>query len=106
MDSRQRTAVPNQSLEDSRLGVTLHLREGESVTTPNDQAGGHTFTPRVGALPTSAPFNPGNYFLVAFFGGVIALMVVSVMNLPRLTTVGRLQARTHMAVAATGVARQ
>lgn len=51
-----------------------------------------------------APFDPSSYFYVAFFGGVVALAVVSLMNFPRLTVVSRLKNNTYAAIATTALA--
>ena len=47
-------------------------------------AGTPRFQPRIEQLSGPAPYDPGNYFIVAFFGGVLALAVVSLKNLQRL----------------------
>ena len=72
------------------------------VSVPNRPAA--RFEPRLGDQPTTAPFNPGSYYLVAFFGGVLALGYIALTNLGRITRVENTDRKTYLILAVATVA--
>lgn len=62
------------------------------------------FEPRLGNQSQHAPYYPGSYYLVAFFGGIGALAVVALANLSRVSAVKNTTAKTVAIVAVGTVA--
>ena len=62
------------------------------MSAPQQPSG--QFEPRLGNQSTTAPYYPGSYYLVAFFGGIAALAFVAVVNLGRVSTVTNTRAKT------------
>lgn len=73
-----------------------------SSLPPSGGPGG--FSPRLGGLSTSAPYNPGAYYLVAFFGGILALVYVAFANLSRISKVRGVETKTWAVIAGACIA--